>query len=34
MGRAGRRLVETQYNWEEMVPRLLSLYETILGQGM
>ncbi len=30
MGRAGRQLVETQYNWEAMIPRLLALYETIL----
>ncbi len=30
MGQAGRRLVETRYNWEAMVPRLLALYETIL----
>ena len=29
MGQAGRRLVETRYNWEAMASRLLALYETI-----
>lgn len=31
MGHAGRASVETRYNWEAMVPRLLALYGTILG---
>jgi glycosyltransferase involved in cell wall biosynthesis len=31
MGRVGRRLVETHYNWEVMEPRLLALYQTVLS---
>ena len=30
MGRAGRHLVETRFNWDNMVPRLLALYEAVL----
>lgn len=30
MGRAGRDLVETKYNWDVMTPRLLALYDEIL----
>ncbi len=30
MGRAGRHLVETRFNWERMAPRLLALYEAVL----
>ncbi len=31
MGRAGRGLVETRYNWDAMTPRLLALYEAVLS---
>jgi glycosyltransferase involved in cell wall biosynthesis len=31
MGLAGRRLVETRYNWEAMAPRLLALYRAVLS---
>jgi glycosyltransferase involved in cell wall biosynthesis len=35
MGRDGRRLVETRYNWQAMEPRLLALYEAVLsGAGL
>ena len=30
MGRAGRHLVETRFNWDRMAPRLLALYKTVL----
>lgn len=33
MGHAGRALVETRYNWDAMVPRLLAIYEAVLGSG-
>lgn len=33
MGRAGRRLVETRYNWNMMGPKLLALYDQLLHQG-
>lgn len=36
MGRAGRRLVLQQFNWQAMEPRLLALYKSVLaraGQG-
>jgi glycosyltransferase involved in cell wall biosynthesis len=33
MGRAGRVLVETRYNWDQMSPRLLALYEAVLSGG-
>jgi glycosyltransferase involved in cell wall biosynthesis len=31
MGQAGRRLVESRYNWEAMEPRLLALYQAVLS---
>jgi glycosyltransferase involved in cell wall biosynthesis len=31
MGRTGQRLVSTQYNWDEMEKRLLTLYGKLLG---
>ena len=30
MGRAGRQLVETRYNWNMMAPKLLALYDELL----
>lgn len=33
MGAAGRRLVETRYNWEAMEPRLLTLYDRVLSKS-
>jgi glycosyltransferase involved in cell wall biosynthesis len=33
MGRAGLALVETRYNWEQMEPRLLALYDAVLSDG-
>lgn len=33
MGQAGRQLVETQYNWEAMVPRLLTFYDEVLSSA-
>lgn len=32
MGRAGRQLVETRYNWDAMAPKLLSLYDEVIGR--
>lgn len=32
MRRAGRRLVESRYNWDAMAPKLLSLYDEVLRQ--
>jgi glycosyltransferase involved in cell wall biosynthesis len=32
-GQAGRRLVETRYNWQAMAPRLLALYQAILSDA-
>ncbi len=33
MGAAGRRLVETRYNWSIMEPHLIALYNQLLAQG-
>ena len=33
MGRAGREMVETECNWERESRKLLSLYDTVAGQG-
>lgn len=34
LGRAGREFVESKYNWEVMIPRLLSFYDAVLsGKG-
>ena len=29
MGRAGRKAVEKEYNWEEMAKRLVEMYEVL-----
>lgn len=34
MGRTGRRRIETLYNWEAMVPRLLSFYDEVLNRSL
>jgi len=34
MGRAGRQRIETLYNWEAMVPRLLSFYDEVLNRSL
>jgi glycosyltransferase involved in cell wall biosynthesis len=31
MGQAGQQRVETRFNWDLMVPKLLQLYETVLS---
>jgi glycosyltransferase involved in cell wall biosynthesis len=32
LGREGRQMVETRFNWDLMEPRLLGLYEEVLGE--
>jgi len=31
MGRSGRRMVQTRFNWDRMTPRLLGLYDQVLS---
>ncbi len=31
MGRSGRRMVQTRFNWDRMTPRLLELYDQVLS---
>lgn len=33
MGQSGRQLVETRFNWDAMVPRLLDFYEAVLSDA-